>query len=226
MRRAVASSNPRRLPFVLLAGVLALASAACDKVPLLAPTNSTIALSAPTRVLPTNGTVTLTAIVSEQNGSPVQNGTTVRFTTTLGRLDPAEAQTRNGMATTTFFAGTQSGVADIRAVSGNAGLGSTSSSSSTAAGQSTLQITVGAAAVKAITLRANPSTVGATGGQVELTANVVGDNGTPLDQVLVTFGADQGSLSAQTATTDANGQAKTTLTTSVRTSVKIGRAHV
>ena len=144
----------------------------------------------------------------------------------LGRLDPAEAQTRNGMATTTFFAGTQSGVADIRAVSGNAGLGSTSSSSSTAAGQSTLQITVGAAAVKAITLRANPSTVGATGGQVELTANVVGDNGTPLDQVLVTFGADQGSLSAQTATTDANGQAKTTLTTSVRTSVKIGRAHV
>ena len=99
MRRAVASSNPRRLPFVLLAGVLALASAACDKVPLLAPTNSTIALSAPTRVLPTNGTVTLTAIVSEQNGSPVQNGTTVRFTTTLGRLDPAEAQTRDRKST-------------------------------------------------------------------------------------------------------------------------------
>jgi hypothetical protein len=218
MRSVVASSNQRRV-LAVLAAALSVIGTACDKVPLLAPTNSTIALSAPTRVLPTNGSVTLTAIVSEQNGSPVQNGTTVRFTSTLGRLDPAEAQTRNGVATTTFFAGAQSGLADIHAVSGNAGLTASSGGAAASSSQSTLQISIGAAAVKGVTVRANPSTVGVSGGQVELTANVVGDNGTPLDQVLVTFSADQGTLGAQTATTDSNGQARTTLTTAVRTTV-------
>ena len=38
------------------------------------------------------------AFVAEAGGTPVQNGTTVRFTTNLGRVDPVEAQTRNGMA--------------------------------------------------------------------------------------------------------------------------------
>ena len=218
MRTVVASSNQRRV-LVIVAAMLATLGTACDKVPLLAPTNSTIALSAPSRVLPTNGSVTLTAIVSEQNGSPVQNGTTVRFTTTLGRLDPSETQTRNGIATTTFYAGAQSGVADIRAVSGNAGLTASTGTSASSSSQSTVQITIGSAAVKTITVRANPSTVSPSGGQVELTANVVGDNGIPLDQVLVTFGADQGTLSSQTATTDASGQAKTTLTTAARTTV-------
>src|ERR687892_331811 len=75
--------------------VLAVLAAACDKAQLLAPTKSTITLSAATRVLPSNGTTPITAAVLEQAGTPVQNGTTVRFTTTLGHVDPVEVETVN-----------------------------------------------------------------------------------------------------------------------------------
>ena len=86
--------------FAILA--LAILVAGCDKVPLLAPTSSTISVSAPTRVLPLGGSVEVTAMVLEQSGTPVQNGTTVLFTTSLGSVSPVEAQTRNGQAVTTW----------------------------------------------------------------------------------------------------------------------------
>src|SRR5512132_3470725 len=101
-----------------LALLLAVLSVGCDKVPLLAPTGSAITLSANSSTVPTNGTVGLTAFVMESSGTPVQNGTTVRFTTTLGTVTPTEAQTTNGVAVATFNAGASSGVATIHAISG------------------------------------------------------------------------------------------------------------
>ena len=73
------------------------------------------------------GVTEISAYVIEQAGTAVQNGTSVRFTTSLGRVDPVEVETHNGMATTTFFAGDVSGVAEVRATSGNAGAGTTTS---------------------------------------------------------------------------------------------------
>jgi hypothetical protein len=197
---------------VVIIGLAAL-TAACDKAQLLAPTESTITVSAPTRVLPSNGTTPITAAVLEQAGTPVQNGTTVRFTTTLGRVDPVEVQTTNGLAITTFFAGANSGVAEIRATSGAAtgGTGATATN--------VVTITIGAAAVNTVTVRASPGSVGPNGGTVTLIANVVGENGQPLSGVLVTFNTDQGSLGSATVVTDANGEARTTLTTSQKATI-------
>ena len=169
---------------LLLATLLA---AGCDKSPLLAPTQSTITVSAGSRELPSNGTTQITAVVTEQAGTAAQDGTTVRFSTTLGVLDPVESQTRNGAAVTTFFAANSSGVARIRAISGLASGGETESN--------LVEITVGAAAVNTVTLRANPASVGPTGGTVELIAAVVSEGGQPLQNILVTFSADQGTLS-------------------------------
>src|SRR5678815_5260506 len=107
-----------------LAIVVAMLSASCDKVPLLAPTGSTVTLSANASTVATNGTVGLTAFVTESSGTPVQNGTTVRFTTTLGTVTPADTQTTNGVAVATFNAGANSGIATIHAISGGAGGGS------------------------------------------------------------------------------------------------------
>jgi hypothetical protein len=191
---------------VIVLSALAVLGTACDKAQLLAPTQSTITLSAPTRVLPSNGTTPVTAAVIEQAGTPVHNGTTVRFTTTLGRVDPVEVQTVNGLAITTFFAGPNSGIAEIRAASGAA-----------TAGEERLQITIGAAAVNTISLRANPGSVGPNGGTVELIANVVGENGQTLEGVVVSFNADQGTLGTTTGVTNASGEARTTLTTSQQT---------
>ena len=193
-------------------------AAACDKVPLLAPTNSTISLTTAAKVLPVNGSTTLTAFVTESSGTPVQNGTTVRFTTTLGSVQPAETQTVNGMAVATFMAGGSSGVADVRAISAGPGPGgSTGTTTTTTTAPNTVQITIGAAAVNTVTLRASPATVGPTGGTVELIAIVVGETGSGLSGIPVTFNADQGSLSAQTVTTDGTGEARTVLTTSQKT---------
>src|SRR3954471_14707979 len=97
------------LPLALLA--------ACDKVPLLAPTGSVITLFPATTTVPLNGQVTITATVIENgvssggtgtgsgsrtstssrsgNGTPVQNGTLVTFTTSIGRIEPSEARTHN-----------------------------------------------------------------------------------------------------------------------------------
>ena len=201
-----------------LALIAAVLTTGCDKVPLLAPANSTINLSASTLVVPTNGTTGLTAFVTESSGTPVQNGTTVRFTTTLGTVTPVETQTTNGIAVATFQAGTSSGVAEVHAISGGA-TGSTSGTGTAATTTNVVKITVGAAAVNAVTLRANPSTVGPTGGSVELIATVVTDSGAPVQNVPVTFNADQGSLTIQTVPTDANGEARTVLTTTQKTSV-------
>ena len=178
---------------------------------MLAPTKSTISISAPTRVLPTGGSTEVTALVVEDAGTPVTNGTTVRFTTSLGRVDPVEAQTRNGVATTTFFAMDASGVARITAFSGAASGGTN--------GANVVEITIGAAAVNTITLRANPGSVGPNGGVVELIATVVADNGRALEGIHVTFNADQGTLSSNNALTNANGEARTTLTASQQTIV-------
>ena len=60
--------------------------------------------------------------------------------------------------------------------------GTSTGTGASSTSQSTVQITIGSAAVKTITVRANPSTVSPSGGQVELTANVVGDNGIGLPQ--------------------------------------------
>lgn len=202
-----------RLPLVLAALSLAFASAACERAQLLAPTNSTITVSAPNRVLPTGGSTTVSAFVSESSGTPVQNGTVVRFTTTLGRVEPVEAQTRNGIAETTFFAGDSSGVAEVRAISGGAGGGTGTTPTNK------VDITVGAAAVTNVTVRANPGTVGPGGGTVELIATAVATGGRTLDGIPVTFTTDQGVLNPPTVTTNSSGEARTLLTTNQKASV-------
>jgi hypothetical protein len=104
-----------------------------------------------------------------------------------------------------FSAGSSSGVAEIRATSGSATGGTDN--------VNVVRITVGAAAINTVTLRANPGTVGPSGGAVELIASAVSEGGQGVEGVTVTFTTDQGTLSASTATTNGNGEARTTLTT-------------
>ena len=106
-----------RLAYGTLLVLAMVVTSACEKAQLLAPTSSTITVSAQTLLLASGGSTQITAFVLEQSGTPVQNGTTVRFSTTLGRVDPVETQTRNGLAFTMFFAENSSGVAEVRATS-------------------------------------------------------------------------------------------------------------
>ena len=160
----------------------AVAAAGCDKVPLLAPTNSSIRLVATVTVVPTNATVEITAVVIESSGTPVQNGTVVTFTSSLGSIEPRDAQTDNGQVTVTFNSGSQSGTAKIGAFSGGAQA-------------EELEILVGAAAAGAVSVRANPAIVPSTGGTTEIVATVVDTGGNPLRGAPVTFSTTFGQLS-------------------------------
>jgi adhesin/invasin len=209
---------------LLIMGITTLVAVGCDKVPLTAPNSSTITLSSPTRTLPTGGSTELSAVVVEPAGTPVQNGTTVRFQTNLGRVDPVEAHTRNGVATTTFFAGDVSGAAEVKATSGPSGAPSGANATATNA----VTILIGNAAVGTVTVRSSAGSVPATGGTVDIVATVLSDGGSvggtavaggPMPGVQVSFSTTAGSLSSTRELTDGNGEARTRLTTDANATV-------
>ena len=179
----------------------------CDKVPLLAPTESTITLVSDRAVVPVNGTAQIIATLIEQSGTPAHNGTLVTFTTTLGTLDPREAVTSNGQAVVTLRAGTESGTAEVGAFSGSART------------EAPVMILIGGAAAAAVTLSANPAAVPPTGATVTILAAVTDASGNRLTGVPVSFTTSAGTLASATVITDSTGEARTTLTTDRETTV-------
>ena len=139
-------------------------------------------------------------------GTPVQNGTLVSFTTTLGRIEPAEARTNNGQVRVKFISGGQSGTAIITAFSGGA------------SGRIE-NLRVGTAAVERVVVTANPQTLGPSGGTAEISARVEDVSGLPVVGVPVQFTATTGAISPNPSTTDSSGVARATLTTTRESSV-------
>jgi adhesin/invasin len=184
--------------------VSALLTAACQKVPLLAPSGSTITLTALASALPSNGTTDIIAQVIEAAGTPPHSGTVVTFTTNLGTVRPSEAETDiSGRVMVKFIAGSGSGTATITALSGGVSAGGTNA----------IKIAIGAAAAASVGINASPGTVSSTGGTSTITAKVLDINGNLLPGVPVTFSTDNGSLSATVSQTDNSGTATTQLTT-------------
>jgi hypothetical protein len=139
-------------------------------------------------------------------GTPVQNGTLVSFTTTLGRIEPSEARTNNGQVRVRFISGAQSGSATITAFSGGA--------------SGRLEnLRVGTAAVERVVVTANPQTLGPSGGTAEISARVEDVSGLPVAGVPVQFTATTGAISPNPSTTDSSGVARATLTTTRESSV-------
>jgi hypothetical protein len=202
-----------------VAALVLIASAACDKVPLTAPAGTVITLVASTNVLPINGTTDLIAVLIENGttgtttggaatpsaGTPVHNGTLVTFTTSLGRIEPAEARTSNGRVTVKLVADGRSGTATITAFSGSA--------------SKALDVKIGAAAAERVAVTASSATVPANGGTVTISARVEDISGNPLTGVPVSFTTTGGTLSAGSALTNENGVATTSLSTTTAAKV-------
>jgi hypothetical protein len=213
-------SGRRRLGRVGLAlGILSFSVlvTACTKVPLLAPTGSSITLTAAATTLPVNGSTDLIAQVLEAGGTPPQNHTLVTFTTNLGTVQPSQAETFGGRVTVKFFAGSTSGEAKIVATSGGAGGTTTTTGkgdTATTGSTNAVTIKIGGAAVETVSLTASAASVSPNGGSVTLTATANDVSGNRLPGVPITFTTTAGSLSASVVNTDENGNAVTTLTTS------------
>jgi hypothetical protein len=194
----------------LAAAVACVTLVGCERVPLLAPAGSTITLTSSATTLPVNGSTTLIAQVLEAGGTAPQSGTNVTFTTTLGTVRPANAETDSvGRVVVIFSAGDQSGTATITALSGGASTGTTGA----------VKIAVGAAAVGKVIVNANPALVPANGGQSTISAVVLDVNGNALPLAPVAFTTTAGTLTSGVVNSDLNGVASTVLTTSTAATV-------
>ena len=161
------------------------------------PTTPTTPTTPGTPTTPTTPT-TPSSTSTSGAGTPVQNGTVITFTTTLGRIEPVDARTHNGQVRVRFISTGQSGVATITAFSGGASA-------------KLENLRVGTAAAERVLLSATPAVLPPSGGTTEIAARVEDTTGAGLPGVPVTFTADQGSLGTGTALTDSNGIAKTSL---------------
>jgi hypothetical protein len=196
----------------VIGGALAaiVAAAACQRVPLLAPSGSTITLTALATALPVNGSTQLIAQIIEPSGTPPHSGTHIIFTTSLGSVEPSEAETDiSGRAVVIFKAGSSNGTATITAASGGA----------TVPAANVLKIAVGTAAVGRVVVSANPTLIPASGGTSIITASVTDINGNALSSAPVAFSTDAGTIDPIITNTDANGIATSRLATSTSATV-------
>lgn len=145
-----------------------------------------------------DSTAIVTVVARNPDGTPAPAGLPVTLTTTLGRLDPAQTQTgADGTATSTLFAGIQSGTAEVAAFVGSADRVAT-----------TLTIRDAAAA---ISLQPNPTSIPRTDFEIRLVAFVSNTQGLPFQGQSVTFLTEVGSFTNNVAFTDTNGQAQVSL---------------
>src|SRR4029450_1575741 len=190
---------------VWFSAVVASLTVACESVPLLAPTGSTITLTTAITALPANGSTEIIAQVIEAAGTPPHSGTHITFLTTLGTVVPPEAETNEtGRGMVRVLAGDANGTATITATSGGATTGTNGA----------IKIAVGTAAVGRVTVSANPASVPSNGGTTTIIADVFDINGNVLTNAPVSFTTTAGSLANALVITNAIGRATTTLTTS------------
>jgi hypothetical protein len=224
-------TRTRPIP-TILAGLAAIAilsfAAACDKVPLLAPTGTVITMFPAASSVPLNGEIEIVATVIENGvaaapttppgtgtpgtptapapptstttagaGTPVQNGTLISFTTTIGRIEPSEARTSNGQVRVRFISTGQSGTATITAFSGGAS-------------GKLENLKVGSAAAERVIISASPQTLPPNGGPTTISARVEDVSGSGVPGVPVQFLSDTATLSSSSATTDETGTARIT----------------
>jgi hypothetical protein len=175
----------------------------------------TVLVSANPSVVPVGGESVITLIGRNADQTPVTAGSRIRLTVDLGTLrcraafvcpgesaNPCNAACTNaqGEAEAVFTAGDRSGTGEVTAILGTSELAMVS-----------IDIN---AAIDSLTLNVNPTSVARTsaGATVTLTATIIDTLGTPLSGVLVRFNAARGTLSATSATSNAQGIATVTLT--------------
>jgi PKD repeat protein len=153
---------------------------ACDSASPVAPPGTVIQLSAnPTRIS-SDGQSQIRVTAFRPNGTPVNEGTVVLLSTTIGTLPGSIATDRSGEALALLLGNGEFGTATVTASLGGAE-------------PKTVEVQVGISA-GSITLQATPASVAETGGRVDLIATVRDDQGRALADAQVNFSTDVGRL--------------------------------
>ncbi len=162
-----------------------------------------IMVTANPNTLPADGTSTsiIRADVRDAQGNPVPDGESIGFVvlTGTGTLSSNSASTVGGFAEVTYTASKTAGTETIRAMSTNNVSG-------------TVDIALTGAAIGSVQVTANPTSISADGKTTStITATVKTADNQVVPDVVVTFKTSRGAITSP-HTTDAGGQAVSTLT--------------
>jgi hypothetical protein len=209
--------NYRAVAYLLFL-VPMLAAVGCDKASPVAPSGSILAVSAsPTRIA-LNGSSTITIIGRKPDGNPLNPGTEIHLSATLGSIPSIVTTNGSGTATATFQSNGRLGTARISAAvgtapaSGGGGSGTSDTPPPSTPTSASIDVQVGAATTTII-LQPTPTTLPVTGGNVSLLAVLRDDSGQPIANQGVNFTTDLGTLNSRgnTVTTNSSGVARDTL---------------
>ena len=165
--------------------------------------------AAPPRIASAGGQSIVMASVVDEGGSPVVDGITVTFTTTLGAVAPAQTVTLGGKATTILTSDVLTGTASVLA------------SAERITGTTSVEI-VGAGEPFRIELSAAPGSLAVAGAPATVTAVVLDAFDAPVpDGATVHFATDLGVVAPPDATTS-GGRASAQL----QPGTQAGMAHV
>lgn len=199
----------RRLALLAVAG-LALLTPACDKGTPVAPEGAILRISAyPTRIAKT-GASTITVNLSRTNGQPVNQGTEIRLSSSLGQVDPVVYTDTTGTASAVLHGDGTVGTATVTAFSG-------------ATEGATTEIAVGQLAAS-MSFQVTPSSVPESGGILDLLALIRDDQSQPLPEAQVNFRSEVGTLASggRFLVTNSQGEARDELTVTAADLQNIG----
>jgi adhesin/invasin len=194
----------RALPTIVAISLTALGLTACDRGVPTAPTGTVLVLTASPLTIPTStGTSTITVTALRSGGQPVNPGTEIHLDTTLGTIDPIVTTDERGQALATLRGAGVGGEATVTARAGTA----------TAV---MVKVNIGDPA-ETVTVTAAPASIDADqGATVNIVAVVRGKGGQPIQGASVIFTTTAGQLTSRGSivSTNANGEARDTLTAS------------
>jgi adhesin/invasin len=203
--------DPLRL-LLSAAALSALSVLACGKASPVAPSGTTLSISANPSTVSLNGTSTITVIGRQPNGNPLNPGTEIIFSADKGSIDTIAKIQNGGVATATFHADNRAGAVRVTASTGGSGGGGTSGGGGSTSASVDIQVGQSSDNAPTLLLSVNPSTIPVKGtAKVTIIARNV--DGTPYpagNQVILT--TTLGSLSPSRPTTQSDGTATSTLT--------------
>ena len=173
---------------------------------------ASVALTANPAQVPVGGSVaTIQALVTDQWGNRVADGTLVTFASDLGTLNPLSGVTQNGVVSTLLTSGTVPGLATVEAEAGSA--------------QGSVQVPFVPGPPASIETAAEPGEIPVGGATSIITATVRDAYGNLVkDGILVGFAASRGTVAPASVPTS-NGVAQTTLTSGAQVGVSVVAAQ-
>ena len=179
---------------------LALGFGACSEGTPVAPTGAILRMSVSPNKIGATGTAAVTLQALRGNGTPVNPGTEIRLSTTIGTIEPVVHTDSDGVAHATLEGDGNVGTAKVSAYSG-------------AMDPVEVEVAIGSLAAS-VQLQVTPASVPETGGILNLVALVRDDQGQPLADAAVSFTSEVGTLASGGSFifSDSSGEARDTLT--------------